>query len=170
MTNKLLVAAAASLFLMGVAQAAFYHVRLPDRVASHFDASGEPDGFSSKTTHTVMMIGLQLGMLLMFLVLGLCCKYLPASLINIPNREYWLAPERRPSTTTTLNTALYSLAIATQLFLMGINQLIIWHNLGFAGMASGWFWGWLGVYILGTAVMCIWLLLKFRMPTNVQDA
>jgi uncharacterized membrane protein len=71
---------------------------LPARVASHFAGSGAANGFMSRSGYVVFMlvfsIGLPLG-----LVVFLCSIFRHASaLINVPNRAYWLAPERREAT------------------------------------------------------------------------
>ena len=164
--NKLLIAISLLLLLLGIVQVACYHPHLPDQMATHFNGKGEADGHSSKTTHAYLMIGLQVGTLVLFLLVSISCKYMPASMINIPDREYWLAPERRGETVAKLNTGLIGMAIATQLLLMGINQLTILHNLGFPAMTGGWFWILLGAYLAFSLGFCIWLMLRFRKPAG----
>ena len=83
-----------------------YHPKLPDTVASHFNGSGEADGFSSKLTHSITMVCLQAGMVLMFLILGFALKKLPTSMVNIPNKDYWFAPERKDETITKVTAAM----------------------------------------------------------------
>ncbi|HOJ73075.1 MAG TPA: DUF1648 domain-containing protein [Phycisphaerae bacterium] len=80
---------------------AVYYPRLPDRVVSHFGASGEPDGWQSKqafTTFTIafpiVLAALMIGAQATMLYLG----RIPISLVNLPNKKYWLAPERRAET------------------------------------------------------------------------
>jgi uncharacterized membrane protein len=84
--------------LCALAQAIVDFPQLPDRVASHFGASGTPNGWMSKPAFFAMYA----------VIIGLAAFvgfYAPRSIarkprarINLPNKEYWLAPERREET------------------------------------------------------------------------
>jgi uncharacterized membrane protein len=67
--------------------------QLPPSVASHFDASGTPNGWSSRLGYTVLLlvIGVLLPLSVAALVRGLT-RQGPA-LLNIPARDYWTRPE-----------------------------------------------------------------------------
>ena len=69
--------------------------RLPPVVASHFGAQGEPNGWQSKP----VFFGFLVGALVIAGVVGFgapsLVKRLPLSLINLPNKDYWLSPPRR---------------------------------------------------------------------------
>src|SRR5207237_1170658 len=71
---------------------------LPERVATHFDASGQPNGWMSRHGHIIFIM--LLGLALPLLVAGsfFCLRFFPGRGINLPHREYWLAPERRAGT------------------------------------------------------------------------
>jgi putative flippase GtrA len=72
--------------------------RLPARVASHFNANGVADGWMSRAEY-LFFIGLFPCALAVFLALiGSTLRWLPAHAINIPRRDYWLAPERKNRT------------------------------------------------------------------------
>src|SRR5689334_19191939 len=68
--------------------------QLPERVASHFKVAGTPDGWMSRSAYLWTFAGLTGGMSLFILTLFYCLRFLPVSLINLPNRDYWLASER----------------------------------------------------------------------------
>ena len=80
--------------ILAASVAATYRT-LPDRVASHFSAGGRPDAWMSRPANAAFTLGGAA------LVAALCAgplyltRFLPDSTINIPNRAYWLAPERR---------------------------------------------------------------------------
>src|SRR5262245_40603264 len=75
---------------------------MPEVVATHYDGAGNPNGWMSRTG----MVGFHLGMLgvtaLAFVGLPVALRRMSSTLINIPNREYWLAPERRAATLAAL--------------------------------------------------------------------
>jgi uncharacterized membrane protein len=68
---------------------------LPDRVAIHFGSGGAPDGWASNLTHTLVMLGAHS---LVFGALYFSPSLLatvPGKWISFPNRDFWLAPQRR---------------------------------------------------------------------------
>ena len=81
-----------------LAHAFYYYPRLPDQVAHHFGASGRPDAFGSKMHFLILYIVTIAITAAMFLGFGLALPKIPNSLINLPNKDYWLAPERRRQT------------------------------------------------------------------------
>ena len=150
--------------LLGIGHLAYYHPQLPDKVAIHFNFEGKADRFASRNVHTSMMIGLQTGVATCLVGIGYLLRLLPASLINIPNREYWLAPDRRQKSTEKLRLGLSVMAIGTQLFLIGINHITIMQNLG--RPEWNWFWPLLTGYLVFVVGFCLWLAIEFRLPTD----
>ena len=68
---------------------------LPERVATHFGADGLPNGWMSSSGAFLFQVALISGMGAVFtLAVPALCRAAP-TLVNIPNRDYWLAPERR---------------------------------------------------------------------------
>jgi uncharacterized membrane protein len=67
--------------------------RLPALVASHFDASGTPNGWSTRTGYAslLLVVGAVLPLGVVALVGGL--TRVGPQLLNIPSREYWRRPE-----------------------------------------------------------------------------
>lgn len=61
----------------------------PDVVASHFDSSGQPDDWSSKTSTLAWLVPLGVGLPTLMSIRPIWEK-IPKSLINIPSKEYWL--------------------------------------------------------------------------------
>jgi uncharacterized membrane protein len=87
------------LFLLIVAGAAIhfssYYAQLPDVVQSHFSSRGNANGWQTKTVFFSFMVGITV--LATFFTLGLpaMLRAMPAEIFNLPNKEYWLAPDRR---------------------------------------------------------------------------
>lgn len=68
--------------------------QMPDRIATHFGAAGQANGWMTRTEH--VRFTLIMGLAIPAFVLGLF--YLMGrfpGLLNISNKDYWLAPERR---------------------------------------------------------------------------
>jgi uncharacterized membrane protein len=70
--------------------------RLPPVVASHFDGSGAPNGWSSRPTYALLLviIGVVLPIGITALSISLTRAGDPVHL-NIPARDYWTRPEHR---------------------------------------------------------------------------
>jgi hypothetical protein len=69
--------------------------RLPVVVASHFDAAGAPNGWSSR--HGYVLLVLMIGIALPSAVIGLVQAQTTrgAAGLNIPARAYWMDPSRQ---------------------------------------------------------------------------
>jgi len=101
---------------------------LPDRVATHFDAAGRPNDWMNRTTHLLLMT--LLGIVLPGTIIGCTAltRFLPISLINLPHRDYWLAPERREQTVADLYRSSFWMAALCLLFLTGIHLTVVAAN------------------------------------------
>ena len=83
---------------------------LPAQMASHFNAEGIADGFMSKEGYTYTMLALVVLVPGLLAVLPFGMRKLPASLINLPHKEYWLQPEKQEETFLTLSLFMSVLA------------------------------------------------------------
>ncbi len=96
------------LFVLLALYAAFhfssYYSQLPDVVASHFDGRGMANGWQTKTA----FFGVFLSVSVLATVVGFgiprIIALVPAQLINLPNKRYWLAPDHLAETAEVLNT------------------------------------------------------------------
>jgi uncharacterized membrane protein len=86
------------LLVCGAIAAVHYYALLPERIASHFSPDGTPNGWQLKEMFFLLM-GMVAGStaIIAFLAPALIANR-PASQINLPNKDYWLAPERRAAT------------------------------------------------------------------------
>lgn len=68
---------------------------LPERVPTHFGIGGGADAWGSRS-EVLWMFGLvSAGILVLFLLITLAMGKIPVSLINAPNKDWWIAtPER----------------------------------------------------------------------------
>jgi len=94
------------MLFMGLLEWMQVYPQLPDRMASHFDFYGRPDGWQPKEAFfLVMAVVIGVTGLIGFLLPALIAAA-PAGFINVPRKDYWLAPERREETLRFLRTHL----------------------------------------------------------------
>jgi serine/threonine-protein kinase len=115
--------------LLFVGELAYSYRRLPPQVALHFDGLGRPKGWGSKQELLGWTIG---GLAIMIAALSPAIwitAFLPASLINLPNRDYWLAPERAVATRRGIIDRMGWFFFATLLLLLGVFRIALRANL-----------------------------------------
>jgi uncharacterized membrane protein len=81
-----------------IVQGAYDFPLLPDRMASHFAASGMPNGWMTKSQFFAVYALTLLPALVVEFWVGRSVAKTPDARINLPNKEYWLAPERSATT------------------------------------------------------------------------
>jgi uncharacterized membrane protein len=150
------------LVLLAVLQAAFYYPQLPDTVASHFGADGEANGWSPKQTFFVVYFFALALVVGIFLLLPVLYRRLPASMINLPNKDYWLAPGRKEKTLLFLRDQMNRFGVATLSLLIATIQLAIRANLRPEKRLSSTMWVLLGVYALYTGRWALTFYRKFQ--------
>jgi uncharacterized membrane protein len=86
------------LFLANLLIMAYYYPQMPQRMASHFAADGRVNGWQSRQAFFVIMF-------LVSAASAVVCFLAPRQIaaranarINLPNQDYWLAPEHREAT------------------------------------------------------------------------
>ena len=103
--------------------------QLPELVAIHFDASGRPNGFTTREGCRDFMLLSTLGApLLIVIATSLVPRLLPGSMINIPNRDYWLAPERARDSLVFLSEQGVWFGCILVLFLAGVDLMLVKAN------------------------------------------
>ncbi len=124
-------ARAVSYFLLGIfaAQFAYYFVNLPENLAAHYNAFGEPDVWTAKNSFAIIEVVILSAILGTCLILPLLLDQLPASWPYLPNKNFWLAKDRRSETSVIIGKFLNWLAVPALGLLIGINQLIFKANI-----------------------------------------
>lgn len=136
---------------------------LPQWVASHFDAAGVATGFVQRSVYEPVAIGM---VLLPPILLGLIPRLSlrnPTARINVPNPQYWLAPERRAETITMIERECASFGCMLLLFLCYAHWLVVHANQSVpASLPSVWLVVGLVVSLGYTVRWTIILLGRFR--------
>jgi uncharacterized membrane protein len=153
----------AILVLAGLIHAGVYYRMLPAQVASHFDIQGQPDGWMSKGAFVSVYVGMLLGSGIVMAALGLLLPRTPDSLINLPHKDYWLAPERRRATLLAVSADFSWFASATIAFLIAMFQACFTVTLG-RQMPEWFFPVTTGIYVAFCVLWSVQLLWRFRKP------
>jgi uncharacterized membrane protein len=153
-------------FLANVILAVASLVILPDRVAIHFGLGGSPDGWATKQSNTLIMLAIHT---LVFCSLYFSPKLLeavPVRWISLPNRDFWLRPERRAQAMEKMSRSVWQFGTALFLFLLFMGYLTVKANLSDpVRLDEGPLWFALVIFLIYTGYWVVALLKAFRLPS-----
>jgi uncharacterized membrane protein len=145
--------------------------QLPEIVASHFNARGVANGWQSKSTFLTGLAGVvALAAMLTFGVPVFISK-MPAGLINLPHKEYWLALERRDATMAVLGGSFAWFGCGVLVVVTSAVNYAIGQNLHPAQLDIPVFFYVLAGFFIFTLVWSIRMLTHFARvpPQNVRS-
>ncbi len=150
---------AAAVFVYVTSQA------LPDRVASHFGASGLADSFMTRSAYRTFMLCFIVGLPLVMAVSMTSIFRRAGPRMNIPNRDFWLADSRFEATVTFLIDHTTRLTIGLTVFLCFVHKLVVDANTRTPpALDNASIIGALVVFLVFVTVWIVWLYLAFRLP------
>ena len=136
---------------------------LPDPIASHFDAEGDPDAFMPRSEYIAIMMAVTVIVPLFIATLTGFVLSRAGVRINLPNRDYWLAPERRTETIGFLTQQSSQFAALLVLFMCYAQWLAARANSTTPpSLDSGLFFVGLGVFMACVIVGAVRLVRRFR--------
>ena len=127
---------------------------MPPIVASHFVAGGAANGFMPRDDYLHVMLALSAGLPLLLAVLGSITSRMPAGFINLPNRDYWLAPEREADTLSHLRKLGYRFGIILAVFLCFVHWLVVKANAHNPPVFPE------SIFFVGMAAFVVWLIVS----------
>jgi hypothetical protein len=156
-----------ALLLAGIIFAQLSISLLPESIAIHFDAKGAADGWLPRNKYRwflpLFLVGLPV--LLVWLMAGL--PRLTQGKGQIPDGEYWFAPERRSGTEAFLLRHACWLGCITVAFICGAHIAIVRANaISPPVLASDRFLTMVLVYLAGVGWWFMALLRRFQRPSN----
>lgn len=101
---------------------------LPERVAIHFAWGGAADGWASRFDSILLTLALDTLLFLTFWLSPVLLRRTPANWVNLPNRTYWLSPERREGTIIRVSERLWGFGTALFLFFLAVGLLTLAAN------------------------------------------
>jgi uncharacterized membrane protein len=152
--------AAIILLIVGfISHLLFYYPNLPETIASHFNASGEANGWMSKQFFAIFEGIILLIIILPFTLVPRQIEKMPDAKINLPNKEYWLATDRRPETFRIIRIFLEWFTIGLLALFIAVNQLVFRANLNKQNLSDVGIWTIVGIFLTFTI---IWLIIFIR--------
>lgn len=138
---------------------------LPPFVASHFGASGQPNAWMSKSAFFwFMLIPVVISLFLTF-VTPLFLSKLPPSMVNLPHKDYWLAPERKDETVARYSARMEWFGVALLVFFTFVFELVFDANMTGTGLANGPFIAGMIAFFAFTIGWMIAFFRAFRRPS-----
>ncbi len=139
--------------------------QLPERVVSHFGSDADPDGWMTRGSY----LGFMMSFLLVYPVLiAFLIGFLPRvkpEWVNLPNRDYWLAPERREESLKFLSAQGYWFGCLLLLLVVGVHCAILAANRSHPPeLPLSIFVPVLAGFLVGFSVWLVVLFRRFRKP------
>jgi uncharacterized membrane protein len=146
----------------------FYFLpELPDRIATHFGATGHPNGWMTRNQHVIGMTLLGFG--IPAFVIGICysIRHFPSSTLNVPRASYWRSPEHYPEACQILLRWSFWFGTVSFLWTGILNyQLVLANRLNPPFLAPASVVIVSGIYIAATGVLIILLVFQFLKNQN----
>lgn len=138
---------------------------LPESMASHFGAGGKPDAFMSRSGFFLAMALIGGGSVAAVFAAPLLLRITPKKLLNLPNRDYWLAnDQRRDAALDRLAGLMGWMGAATTALLVIATELAIQANLQRRNLDEATFLVFLVAYFVFVGVWLVRTLQVFRIP------
>lgn len=154
--------AASLLLTLGIA--GWWYPQLPETVASHFGPGGVADGWMRKDSFFAIFLLLGVGSVAAVPLVGLVVGMLPTSLLNLPNKDYWLAPERREASMARLQSWLVEFGAVSMVLMAYILHITCQANVAEEAVLPDGFMRAMVVFLAYTVLWTVGLLWAWRVP------
>ena len=158
-----------AILIFAIALPIIYYPKLPDQVASHFGVTGKADGWTARNTFLIIQIATMMLTALVFGISAFFVTKMPKSLMNFPNKDYWLSEENKEETHTLIQRFLFWFGSITLGFLTLIFMEAVRANLSGSNSLGERFWIYLGVYLLLTIYYTVKFSMHFRKKKITQE-
>lgn len=146
-----------------------YYPVLPARIANHFDLHGNPNAYMDKPTGFLIQAAVIPVLLFLGWGLPLLMGRLPVGMINLPRKDYWLAPERKLATLADLRERCGWIAALVLALMFGVNELAFRANLlPEPRLSTVPFWCVLGTTLLALGFWTVQLLRHYNAPPQAD--
>ena len=148
--------------LLAVLAAYVWHSaqQLPLVVASHFGSGGAADGFMPRGMYIGFMLAIIVGVPLLLAVLPTLAAGSDGARLKIPDRDHWLAPERRRATLAFVALHGQCFAAVVAVFLAYVQGLVVRANQLTPPMLQQQ--RLVAALVVFFAILGVWLLVLYR--------
>ena len=159
-----------SVLLVGISVIEWLSVysELPDYVASSFGGEGVPQGWTARRGFLMGYLVATAFQLVMLFVIPWALRRSDPSRTRVPNRDYWIAPERYPQTLSYIGNACRWMLVATLAFSAAVVHLVFEANLETGKLSVAFLWL-LGAYFGYMFVWFVRFFRGFRRPANREQ-
>jgi uncharacterized membrane protein len=148
----------------------YLYPQLPDVVASHFNGRGTANGWQAKSAFFGVFVGVSVLATVIGFGIPRIIAVVPARLINLPNRNYWLAPEHLAETMEFLNAYFAWFGCAIFLIVILTSDYAIQSNLHPKNPPDpARMWYILAGFLTFTVVWIIRMLMRFLRPPRTSQ-
>ncbi|MFH1501759.1 MAG: DUF1648 domain-containing protein [Candidatus Eisenbacteria bacterium] len=146
-------------------QLVHHYPNLPETIATHFGASGQADGWSGTRSFMLIYGVIEGAMVVGAFLIARFAMRIPTGALNIPNRDYWLEPERRSESLHFVWSRVLWMMAATLAFLIAVAEIVFRSNLtpGPPALTRD-FLIVLVVFVAVTGWFSLGILTRFRLP------
>jgi uncharacterized membrane protein len=153
--------------LLHASQTIYYYPRLTEVVAQHFGGDGRANGWASRDAFFILSWVMLLGLSAIFMLMPRTLRRIPVSMINLPHKDYWLAPERKDESLGFIEREMEWMGVLTIAFLVSVLHLAIRANLNPAHhLENVVFVTLLAGFLVATSGWIILLYRRFPDPTK----
>jgi len=156
----------AALAILAAYQLVRVYPLLPERIAVHFGPEGRPDGWSGRLGFVLLYGAIEAVLVAFAAATSRFADRLPTHLWNLPNRDYWLAPERRRESVAFVARTVVWIENATLVFLIALAEIVFRANLahGPTRLPLPTVWAILVAFVAALTWLVVRIYARFRKP------
>jgi uncharacterized membrane protein len=156
------------LVLYAIVHFSYYYPQLPAVVASHFNERGAVNGWQTKSGFFIVLILASVIAAVVGFGIPRIMRTLPVEMINLPNKRFWLAPERAAETQEFLSICFAWFGCAVFLLEILAFDFAVQHNLHPQNPpAPAHMWYFVAGFLVFSLSWTIRMLAKFlRLPAD----
>jgi len=143
--------------------------RMPARVATHFGFAGTPNGWMTRPGVVLFTMGFAVALPLLLHLIFVIIRHFAGAGVNIPNRDYWLAPERRNATLAHVQYWYSWFICLLVAFFAGVHYVIVDANTRHPpAISHPLFWTMIATFLVLKVIWLAGLLIPFfRLPKPI---
>jgi uncharacterized membrane protein len=145
-----------------------YYKNLPVVIASHFNVRNNTDSWMSREYFLVFQLVVTTLLSVLFLLTTFAIHKLPKSLINLPNKDYWLDDARKDETYSVIQRFMYWFGSLTLMLINAVLLEVYNANISGANKINHIIWIYLIAYLATTGILLFTMIRYFAKPDLSQ--